>query len=142
MKEQEKDAETGGNSYRLGHPWHYASGGPVAMPRQICERARASGYCGYRADEIAGADSLEEPRRSTELRAIREQERSALAKCLREYRRIVRDLHRYRRSHGSVARECHNVHQAAALKYNHLHNAFAHLIAVEALLAVQRDLFD
>lgn len=61
---------------------------------------------------------------------------------LAEYRDAARKLHAYRREvHGDAVR-CDGIHQGISLKHNHLFNDLAHLIELDRLLTVQRDLFD
>lgn len=56
--------------------------------KEIRESARASGYKGYRADAIAKADKLHEPRRSQVLREIREQAKRELNNDVSLYRKL------------------------------------------------------
>ncbi|MEM7147754.1 MAG: hypothetical protein AAF591_21805 [Verrucomicrobiota bacterium] len=60
-----------------------------------------------------------------------------------EYREVVRELHRYRKTEVTQGKpEFADVHCDVSLKHNHLYNDFAHLIRLEELLSYQPDLFD
>jgi len=130
--------------YNAGHPWFYFLGGPVLSPKQIQESVRITGYGGYMADDIGQADRKSEPRRSTELRALRDEVRRMLSADISRYREVARELHRYRRDvpTENPARSCADVHTAMSLKHNHIFNHFAHLQSLDEALSKQRDLFD
>lgn len=131
--------------YDSGHPWFYLLGGPVLTPKEIREAARASGYGGYLAEDIRQADARPEPQRSTALRSMRAEAQSELIRDVSIYRRVVRELHAYRKGQRddaplpSVSAE---VHTSMSLKVCHLYNDFAHLLSLDDLLTRQRDLFD
>ena len=139
-----KNRETGENGYRKGHPWYYLLGGKPAKLKEIREEARASGYCGFMADQIDKADQMPEPKRSQALRKYRKQVTAELSHDVRIYRFAVRDLHRYQaeQKEEQQERHCHDVHVAVSLKYCHLYDDFAHLHVLDDLLEKQRDLFD
>jgi len=119
-------------------------GGKRLSLKEIRESARASGYKGYRADAIAKADNLHEPRRSQVLREIREQVKADLTSDLSLYREFARKLARHRDTgeDSGTDRECADIHVNISLKHNHIYNEFAHLIALDDLLNKQGDLFD
>lgn len=135
-----EDNRTG---YSEGHPWYYVRGGKVLTPRQICEDARTSGYRGYMRHDIEKADALAEPKRSAELRAIREKVMIDLRRDLSGYRRVVFALHALRRAYPEPwdKPSCDDVHTAVSLKHSHLFSDFAHLIWLDDLLMRQPDLF-
>lgn len=132
------------HGYPAGHPWYYALGGAALMPRQILEDTRARGYRGYAREQIEADARLAEPRRSETLRAWRTKFRADLWSNISRYRALVRDY----RSAGAAPCEpcsrpdCRDLDTALSLKHNHLVNDFGHLILVDELLTVQRDLFD
>ncbi|WP_160733618.1 hypothetical protein [Pelagerythrobacter marinus] len=130
--------------YKSGHPWYYLLGGKRLSLKEIRESARASGYKGYRADAIAKADNLHEPRRSQVLREIREQAMRELNNDVSLYREFARKLarHRVAGEDSGPDRECADVHVSISLKHNHIYNEFAHLIVLDDLLNKQGDLFD
>ncbi len=128
------------SSYSVGHPWYYVLGGVPLRPKQILEEVRAEGYRGYNRDEIALAASRCEPRRSYDLKALRELHLKRLRFDLCGYRRAVRDLRAHRMSNAET--KCAEVHVSVGLKLSHLYNEFAHLLWIDDLLTVQLDLFD
>jgi len=128
--------------YSAGHPWYYNLGGKVLSPKQILESVRASGYQGYRREDIEAAAALEEPRRSHALRAQRDQAMRDLARNLSGYRARARELRNYREEQPEPREPaCSDIHTNISLKHNHLFNDFAHLIILEEHLARQPDLF-
>lgn len=129
--------------YGAGHPWYYLLGGAVLSPKQIKEKVRRSGYQGYLGDYITTADRKPEPQRSQALRSLRARAVEKLARDLSGYRCRALELHRYRAANPLSERPtcCADIHTNISLKHNHLVNDFAHLITIDALLGVQRDLF-
>lgn len=130
--------------YPSSHPWYYVLGGKRLSLKEIREETRASGYRGYMAREIDEADALAEPRRSQTLRAMGQEARTRLALDVSSYRQMARELARYRagEASGEGSERCAPIHMAISLKHNHISNCFAHLIALDELLAKQGDLFD
>ncbi len=130
--------------YSSGHSWYYHLGGKPLSPKQIRAEVHASDYRGYAAADIVAADRLAEPKRSQRLRAFQARFQDDLRRDLSRYRQCVRALRLYRAAHDgrAIERVCDGVHVAISLKHNHLVNDFAHLIWLEDLLALQRDLFD
>lgn len=103
----------------------------------------ASGYRGHAEADIAAADGLPEPSRSTALRALRARFREDLRRDLSRYRACARALRAWRAWETETAPDCaQDVHVTISLKHNHLFNDFAHLAWIDALLNKQRDLFD
>lgn len=130
--------------YPAGHPWFWMRGGPIPRPRGIIAHVKASGYRGYREDEINRAANLPEPKRSRTLRAIEKDVRQSLADDLPRYRKLACEL-RALRTQGHVSHEqgvCDDIHTALSLKFAHLVNGFAHLEMLGALSAGQLDLFE
>lgn len=130
--------------YSSGHPWYYVLGGAALLPRQILYETRARGYCGYAREMIEADARLAEPRRSETLRAWRLKFRSDLWADLSHYRTLLRD---YRRVGAACCdrdrlQHCRDLDMSLSLKHNHLVNDFGHLILIDELLTVQRDLFD
>ena len=130
--------------YSSGHSWYYHLGGKPLSPKQIRAEVLASDYRGYAREDIEAADRLAEPKRSQKLRAFQARFRYDLRRDLSRYRQCERALRLYRAAHDGRALErvCDGVHVAISLKHNHLVNDFAHLIWLEDLLALQRDLFN
>lgn len=130
--------------YNSGHPWYYHLGGKRLTLKEIREDVKASGYQGYRADDIHAADAMPEPRRSERLRALRAEAKQSLAEDVSRYRELARKLTAYRRetSGQSIDGVSDCVHTDIGLKHNHIYNEFAHLHVIGGLLAKQRDLFD
>lgn len=128
--------------YSAGHPWYYFLGGKVLTPKQILEATRQSGYQGYRRDEITQAADLCKPQRSAKLRAIRDEAIQGLESDLTRYRQLALALHRHGRTRPILHRvtACDDIHTNISLKYNHLVNGFAHLLAIDDLLSQQGDL--
>lgn len=129
------------NGYDAGHPWYYVLGGRVLYPREIAEDARASRYCGWRERIIRKLDALPEPRRSTELRALRAEVVGEYRRDVSIYRECANALRRDRQIASPVEPVCDDVHTSLGLKYAHLYNDFAHMRFLDELLNRQPDLF-
>lgn len=128
------------HGYNASHPWYYVRGGSVLSPRTILEMTRGSQYRGYKREYIQKADNMEEPKRSEELRRLRETCLAEIKDDISIYRRCVRELSAYRET-GCKELDCKDVHVSMSLKVSHLTNDFAHLIWLDDLLSVQADLF-
>lgn len=126
--------------YRPGHSWYYRLGGRPLTPKQILAEARRDAYRGYRRDEIALAASRCEPRRSQELRTLRQQTVDRLRFDLARYRVVVHALRRA--SPTDEFPMWSDPFLAVGLKHSHLYNEFGHLVWIDELLSAQRDLFD
>lgn len=131
------------SSYNVGHPWYYLLGGEILKPKAIMAQVKASGYRGYRADEIDAADRLPEPKRSQRLRRFEQEVRVTLQRDLRRYRALACELRSERLSRGipECPTVCNGLHTAISLKYAHVYNGFAHLEALSCLSEHQMDLF-
>ena len=131
------------NGYDPGHPWYYLLGGKVLGPKSILKEVIARDYQGY-IHEIKDAEELTEPKRSEQLRQLRETITNQYKADLERYRELVRELQLKRLSDASKdeVRRCEPVHSSLALKHNHIYNDLAHLRRINAALSVQRDLFD
>ena len=141
MKMSRQQEQNSPNTYSPGHPWFYLLGGRVLTPKEIKKSVRASDYKDWRADELEKLEAKAEPQRSQDLRKLRATVLAELADDLSRYRQVALELHRYRRRTAGQELPCHAVHTSASLKHNHLFNDFAHLIAIDDLLAQQPDLF-
>ena len=131
--------------YQPGHPWFYKLGGKVLRPKQILSAVKASGYQGYRFDDIQQAGNKAEPHRSAALRNIRQEVLTRLISDLSCYRAYARELRDYRAIDEADRPEqpiCSDIHTSMSLKHNHLYNGFAHLAVIDDLLSSQPDLFD
>ena len=130
--------------YSPGHPWYYFLGGQPLSPRDILEATRQSGYQGYARDDIKAADQMAEPKRSETLRRLRAKFLSDLRNDLSRYRECIRELRQTNRQlpDDSKIASCGDIHTALSLKHNHMVNNFAHLIALDDMLAQQRDFFE
>lgn len=129
--------------YDPGHPWYYLRGGEILSFKAIRQSVVESGYQGYMIERIRDADAKPEPKRSELLRTIRSEVVDSFRSDARRYRACASAL-RMHRSKGLDTQQplaCKDVHQNIALKRNHLFNDFATLIALDDLLARQRDLF-
>ncbi|QBX99530.1 hypothetical protein E2K80_01305 [Rhodophyticola sp. CCM32] len=128
--------------YPVGHSWYYRLGGETLKPKAIRAEVIASGYEGYRGDEIEAIDQMAEPVRSQKLRALNATVPRDLKCDLARYRQIASDIRRLPRN-GIIAE--HPIsscpYMAISLKYAHLSNSFAHLTRLEKLLTQQGDLF-
>ena len=139
----EQAIPTTSRAYGAGHPWYYLLGGAVLTPKQIKASVIRSGYKGYLGEDIAAADRKPEPQRSQALKRFRARALEELRRDIRDYRRRALELHRYRTANSIPDRPtcCADIHTNISLKHNHLVNDFAHLVAIDALLEVQGDLF-
>jgi len=128
--------------YGAGHPWYYVLGGKRLSLKEIQLSAKASGYRGYRADEIEKADQMMEPRRSESLRSLREIAKQELGQDITRYRELAGQLAR-RRETGIEDRQngCDDIHTNISLKHNHIYNELAHILVIDELLSKQGDLF-
>ncbi|WP_022694718.1 hypothetical protein [Ponticaulis koreensis] len=131
------------NGYDPGHPWYYLLGGKVLGPKSILKSVIARDYRGH-IDEIKDAEALCEPRRSEQLRRLRNRITNQYKADLERYRELVRELQQHRLSDRlkDSVRLCEPVHSSLALKHNHIYNELAHLRRINAALCVQRDMFD
>ncbi len=129
--------------YGAGHCWYYLLGGAVLSPKQIKANTERSSFEGYAADDIGAADMLAEPKRSSELRALKAKVEAELRRDLSRYRQCALALNKYRATHDTPAnpKSAEGVHVAISLKHNHLVNDFAHLGYLDDLLSRQGDLF-
>ena len=133
--------------YKPSHPWYYYLGGSRLTLKEI----RA--YAAYRvndypfelmAEDTLAANTREEPRRSEDLRNIRDKIEQELKRDISRYREVVRDLHFKRKHHPDTEpfRCCNDVHTSMSLKFAHLYNRFSQWDHVNRLLSKQPDLFD
>lgn len=129
--------------YSPSHPWYYLLGGEVLPPKVIRFDVRLAGYKGYLKEEILGAASRPEPRRSRALGRIRDEVCQSLTQNISIYREVARELHVYRKDHaGEPIPNCSApVHTAMSLKYAHIYNDFGHLDLLDSLPR-QVDLFE
>ena len=139
-----KAAQKDNIPYNPGHPWYYVLGGRVQMPREIFNAVKASGYRGWREEDIEKASRRQEPARSVSLRKIREASLTELFRDMSVCRKEARKLRFYRMQYEAscIQRVCADEHVNISLKYNHLYNDFAHLIALDEALSYQPDLFE
>lgn len=131
------------HGYSSGHPWYYHLGGKRLSLKEIQAEVIASGYRGYRADDIENADQMAEPKRSETLRRLRADANRSLREDVSRYRELARKLTAHRRASGDepTGGICDCVHTNIGLKHNHIYNQFAHLHFIDSLLAKQGDLF-
>ncbi|NVD26780.1 hypothetical protein HUO14_02530 [Parasphingorhabdus flavimaris] len=129
--------------YGAGHPWYYVLGGKRLSLKEIQLSAKASGYRGYRADEIEKADQMNEPRRSESLRSLREIAKQELGQDVVRYRELAKQLARRRDAGFEDSEEdgCADIHTNISLKHNHIYNELAHILVIDELLSKQGDLF-
>lgn len=141
MTQQQRSLD---NSYSPHHPWYYVLGGTVLPPKQIREAVRTRGYKGYMERHIADIDQKAEPERSERLRKLRAQETQGLQDDISIYRACAYQLHALRKleAERAAAPKHADIHTDISLKFNHITNRFAHLIWLDELLSVQRDLFE
>lgn len=128
--------------YSSGHPWYYFLGGRALYPKEILAEVKAGSYRGFITD-IDRAARLAEPKRSETLRKLKAQFVEELKQDIARYRECVLELHRYRLSEEDeeLPSSSAEIHTSVSLKHNHILNDFAHLLRIEELLSVQRDLF-
>ncbi|RPG18472.1 hypothetical protein [Ponticaulis sp.] len=131
------------NWYDPGHPWYYLLGGKVPGPKSILKSVIARDYLGH-IDEIKDAEALCEPKRSEQLRRLRNRITNQYKVDLERYRELARELQQKRLSDAPQddVNRCESVHTSLALKHNHIYNDLAHLRCINAALSVQRDLFN
>ena len=130
--------------YKPGHPWYYRHGGHIQTPREILEEVRKSGYEGYNPEGIRRADNLPEPKRSEELRRLRDAEKAIYKRDLSRYRSYAFQLKMARKNGIPIEGESINddICLNLSLKCSHLFNDFAHLILIKNKLLQQPDLFE
>lgn len=127
--------------YSAGHPWYYFLGGDIPPIRAIRADVLAGAYRGYLADHIAGLSTKSEPKRSADIRKLRETIVSDLRADMSRYRQCACALRARRQSQGDAAENiCDERHTAISLKFNHIVNGFANLRTLDAL-PLQADLF-
>jgi hypothetical protein len=121
--------------YPPSHPWYYLQGGTVFRPLTIKAYVLITGYKGCRADEIAAADRLPEPKRSRKLAALKAEVLAGLRTDMARYRHLACALRMRRRTEGVAAAlvRSDDLDTALGLKFAHLYNGYAHLVALEAL---------
>ena len=129
--------------YSIGHPWYYVLGGPVPTLKQIRALAIRLEYRGYMEADILAASKKPEPKRSETLRAIRRKVLEDLRRDISRYRKLARELRRYRREcpQDPEDYQCAEIHTGMSLKVAHLYNDFAHLNYLDTLPQQQGDLF-
>lgn len=129
--------------YGAGHPWYYVLEGKRLSLKQIQLSAKASGYRGYRSEEIEKADQMNEPRRSESLRSLREVAKHELGQDVARYRELARQLARRREAGVENVEDggCADIHTNISLKHNHIYNELAHILVIDELLSKQGDLF-
>ena len=133
--------------YSPSHPWYYYLGGHRLTLKHIRAYAAAkSDEYSFKlmAEETLIADKREEPRRSEDLRKIRERLEIELTCDISRYRELVRELHNNRKYDADTEpfRSCNDIHTSLSLKFAHLYNGFSRLDHVNKLLSKQPDLFD
>jgi hypothetical protein len=132
------------NGYHPSHPWYYVLGGPVFRPRAVKALVGITKYGGYRADEIACANRLAEPQRSRRLATIKAEVLADLKRDLSRYRHLAcrlraRQINEGVPSHPTCA---DNLDTALSLKFAHVYNGYAHLVALEGLYDQQQLAWD
>lgn len=127
------------NGYHPSHPWYYLLGGSVLRPASIKALAVSTGYGGYRADEIASADRLPEPKRGRRLAAIKAEVLADLKRDVGRYRHLVCRLRQRRIAQGIPVNpvSSDDLDTALSLKFAHTYNGYAHLVTLERLDARQ-----
>lgn len=127
------------NGYNPTHPWYYLLGGPILLPRTIKAYVALREYRGYRANDIAAADRLAEPKRSRRLDAIKAEVLEDLRKDMARYRHLACMLRTRRRGEGVPQNPCRSddLDTAISLKFAHLYNGYGHLIYLESLTGRQ-----
>lgn len=78
------------HGYNPGHPWYYHLGGRTIFPKEILRDVKRRRYRGYNSEQIAKADACCEPRRTQELRRLRNLHLGRLRSDLADYRRAIR----------------------------------------------------
>lgn len=130
--------------YSSGHPWYFLLGGPIQTPKQIRSEVIAGDYFGYRNGEFEKAAAKHEPKRSRDLRRLRDEIKLELKKDISRYRALACQIRKDRTDNPLTERptSCDDVHIAIALKRNHIFNGFAHLNGLDRIPVQQADLFD
>ncbi len=131
------------HGYWPTHPWYYLLGGPILMPRAIKALAILSGYRGYRAEEIAGADRLPEPKRSRKLDRVEQDVLSQLRADLARYRHLAHRLRLRRQACGVPENPvvCGDLDVSLGLAFAHVYNGYAHVVALDETRSRQLALF-
>lgn len=129
--------------YSVGHPWYYLLGGDILSPKEILADVIESDFQGYLTDDIDKLNRKAEPRRSAELRALKQKVKAGLFCSLSRYRELAGHVRNYRLRYGidPEGARCRDMHTNIGLKYNHICHDFAHLITLDDLLNRQGDLF-
>ncbi|PTW61688.1 hypothetical protein C8N35_102403 [Breoghania corrubedonensis] len=130
------------HGYHASRPWYYLLGDPILKPRAIKALATASGYRGYRADEIVAVDRLLEPKRTRKREAIERQVLLKLRTDLARYRELAHYL-RIRKGFEGVSgnpSQCEDMDVALSLKFAHVYNGYAHVAVLEQLGSHQMSL--
>lgn len=131
------------HGYGPTHPWYYVLGGTPLSPKQILLNVAASGYQGYRSDEISTIANRPSKVRYVKAEELQHVVLQEFRKNVHRYRRVVHELYQYRRTEHADTEACKDVHVAVSLKHNHLYNDLAHVIRLEQILAQkQPSLFD
>ena len=124
------------HDYNAGHPWYYKLGGAVLKPKAILEAVKVSGYQGYLAEDIAGANNKTEPQRSMALREIKEKVLVEMWRNISSYRTYASQLRKERQGSNSELENhsSNDLHMSMSLKHNHIYNDLAHLHNLDRLL--------
>lgn len=130
------------HGYRPTHPWYYLLGGPILKPRAIKALVLTSGYQGYRADDIRQADRLPEPQRMRKLGQVTDEVKAELRGDLARYRQLAHQLRARRAEQGIPVQpsHCDGLDVALGLKFAHVYNGYAHVVALERLGSFQLSL--
>lgn len=131
------------HGYWPTHPWYYLLGGLALGPFAIKALTRISEYRGYRAEEIAGADRLPEPKRSRKLDRIEQDVLSQLRADLARYRHLAHRLRLRRQACGVPENSviCDDLDVSLGLAFAHVYNGYAHLVALDETRSRQLALF-
>lgn len=130
--------------YAIGHPWYYLLGGDILFPKQILADVKDSGFQGYMTEDIDKIDRRSEPKRSADLRALKQRIEAGLFSSLSRYRELAGYVRNYRLRYGIDPNfaKCRDMHTNIGLKYNHICHDFAHLVYLDKLDTGQMELFD
>ncbi|WP_107495998.1 hypothetical protein [Thalassobius sp. I31.1] len=128
--------------YSVGHYWYYRLGGSILKPKAIRGYVIAARFTGYMAEDIDAVDRMDEPARSTKLRAMKAKVAGDITSDLSRYREVASEIRNLRRAGLTVDRSATNCpYLSISLKFAHLSNGFAHLNRINELLTRQGDLF-